>query len=341
MKSNKTALVLGATGGIGRGVAAALLRHGWQVCGMARNTSTARKGGPAQIKWIEGNAMERADVIRAAEGVSIIVHAVNPPNYMNWDRLVLPMIDNTIKAARSVGGVRIVLPGTIYNFDPATTPVITSDSIQRPSTRKGKIRVALEERLEQAAPQVPSLILRAGDFFGPGVRSSWFAQAMVPAGKPVRRIINPARGAGHSWAYLPDLAEAFARLIDASERLHPFERFQFEGLYDADGTQMVEAIRRVCGRKLRVYGFPWWLIRLVAPFGGFPREAAEIASYWRRPVRLDNSRLVDLIGPEPRTALDDAVRASLVDMGCLKDAGLPALRKASALPGCRCVTSHH
>jgi nucleoside-diphosphate-sugar epimerase len=199
-----------------------------------------------------------------------------------------------------------------------------------PKSRKGAIRVALEERLEQAAPEVPSLILRAGDFFGPGARASWFAQAMVSPGMPVRRIVNPARGCGHSWAYLPDLAEAFAQLAEEPERLRPFERLQFEGLYDDSGARMVDTIRRVSGRRVRAYGFPWWLMRLLAPFGGFPREAAEIAPHWRHAVRLDNSRLVELIGREPKTPLDDAVKASLVDMGCLGDSVLPALSEASA-----------
>jgi nucleoside-diphosphate-sugar epimerase len=262
--------------------------------------------------------MQQADVVRAAEGAGVVVHAVNPPNYGNWDTLVLPMIDNTITAARSAGA-RIVLPGTIYNFDPAATPVIRADSPQLPKSRKGLIRVAVEQRLEEAAPEVPTLILRAGDFFGPGARSSWFAQAMVRPGRPLARIVDPARGPGHSWAYLPDLAETVARLLDRPDRLAAFEVLQFEGFYDHDGTQMVEAIRRAAGRRLPVYRFPWWLMRLAGVFGGFPREAAEIAPYWRHPVRLDNARLVDLLGEEPRTGLDTAVAASLAALGCLPD----------------------
>ena len=316
MERNRIALVLGATGGIGSGIAAALLRHGWRVRGMVRDAAKLTHASPPGIEWTTGDAMRRDDVVRAAEGASVIVHAVNPPNYGNWETLVLPMIDNTIAAARAAGA-RIVLPGTIYNFDPATTPVIRADSPQRPKSRKGLIRVALEERLRAAAPGVPTLILRAGDFFGPGARSSWFAQAMVPAGRPLRRIVNPARGAGHSWAYLPDLAEAFSRLVDMPDRLAAFEVLQFEGLCDQDGTWMIEAIRRAAGRRLRVFGFPWWLMRVAGLFGGFPREAAEIAPYWRHPVRLDNTRLVALLGEEPRTPLDIAVAETLAALGCL------------------------
>jgi len=313
MNTGKTALILGASGGIGGAIAAALLRHGWRVRGMARAVPTA--AGAAGIEWVKGDAMLRADVVQAAAGVSMIVHAVNPAGYRNWDKLVLPMIDNTIAAARAAGGVRVVLPGTIYNFDPARTPVIDATS-QEPHSRKGAIRVAMEKRLEDAAPDVPSLILRAGDFFGPGARSSWFSQALVTPNKPLVRIVNPAGSAGHSWAYLPDLAEAFARLMDAEERLLPFERVQFEGLYDATGTIMTDALQRAAGRSLPIWRFPWWAMKLLSPFGGFPREVAEIAQYWRHPMRFDNRRLVELIGPEPHTQIDQAVRAALISLGC-------------------------
>ena len=52
---------------------------------------------------------------------------------------------------------------------------------------------------------------------------------------------------------------------------------------------------------LPTHAFPWWLMRMLAPFGGFPREAADILPVWRHPVRIDNSRTVELLGAEPRT----------------------------------------
>lgn len=319
MKHKKTALVVGASGGMGSAIAKALVAHGWNVRGLSRNIRTAKSQRHARMEWVQGDAMVRGDVVAAANGVSVIVHAVNPPNYMNWDRYVLPMIDNTIAAARSVHKARIVLPGTIYNYDPSRTPVIRDDTPQEPQSRKGAIRVALEQRLEDAAPEVPSLILRSGESFGPGaVKASWFARAMVKPGKPVRRILNMARSHGHSWAYLPDVAETFARLLDAQDQLRPFERVQFEGLYDQDGMALIEALRRVTGRNLPVRRFPWWLVHVLSRIGGWPYEASEIAQYWSHPVRLDNSRLVELIGPEPRTELDDAVRQSLKSLGSLE-----------------------
>ena len=98
MQTQRTALVIGANGGIGHETCLALLRHGWRVRALVRKAPTIEQGG---IDWRTGDAMSRADVVEAAAGVDVIVHAVNPPGYRAWNRLVLPMMDNTIAAARA------------------------------------------------------------------------------------------------------------------------------------------------------------------------------------------------------------------------------------------------
>jgi len=316
----KTALVLGATGGIGGAVAHALAGRGWKVRALVRDPLAVHNkmsGDFASIEWNVGDAMVKGDLIDAAEGVTAIVHAVNPPGYRNWDRLVLPMIENTIAAAAAVGGARIVLPGTIYNYDPATVSVIDAQTPQCASGRKGKIRVRLERMLEDAALVVPSLIVRAGDFFGPKTRASWFAQSLVKPGQPIRRLLNPAVGPGHSWAYLPDLAETIAQLMDLDDQLAPFEKVQFEGYFDSSGAGMIDAIRKAVKHNVPERAFPWWMMRLLSPFGGFPREVVEIEAYWRHPVKLDNSRLKALLGDEPRTQFGAAIQSTLAGLGCL------------------------
>jgi nucleoside-diphosphate-sugar epimerase len=309
-------------GGVGGAITSRLIRDGWQVRALCRNADLAASGWrqdcPAP-QFVTGDAMDEAAVVRAAtlgDGVAVIVHAVNPPGYRNWSSLVLPMIDNTLAAARAAGGARIALPGTVYNYDPARTPVIDESTQQNARSRKGQIRIALERKLAEAAPEVPSLIVRAGDFFGPATRASWFAQAMVQPGRAVRKVTSMAPGVAHAYAYLPDLAAAFAGLLAIPERLRAHEKLQFAGHWDATGAQMRDAVRRVVGRDLPERAFPWWLMRLAAPFGGFPREALEIEPVWKHPMRLDNSRLVELLGSEPHTPLDQAIAVTLSDMGC-------------------------
>lgn len=82
--------------------------------------------------------MVREQVLAAAQGCAVIVHAVNPPGYRNWSKLVLPMVDNTIAAAQAQGAT-IVLPGTVYNFGPDTFPVLREASPQnQPANAQGR-----------------------------------------------------------------------------------------------------------------------------------------------------------------------------------------------------------
>lgn len=75
--SNKTVLVLGATGGIGGEMARQLGDTGWQVRALNRGTeqATEQRNG---MTWLRGDALNRQDVVDAAKGCSVIVHAVTP-----------------------------------------------------------------------------------------------------------------------------------------------------------------------------------------------------------------------------------------------------------------------
>jgi nucleoside-diphosphate-sugar epimerase len=324
MTTDKHALILGAAGAIGGETADALLARGWTIRALSRDPGKAAQGSDPRIRWTAGDAMDAASVLAAAQGADLIVHAVNPPGYRDWDKLVVPMLDNTIAAARTVGA-RILLPGSVYNYGPDAGSVVAEDAPQHPQTRKGALRVRMEERLAEAAWEgVPCLVVRAGDFFGGRARgSSWF-QGLVKVGAPLKSVTYPGRrGVGHSWAYLPDLAQAMARLVERPWQ--GMQTYHFGGHWDEDGTQMIAAIRRAAGAELPQRPFPWPLLTLAAPFVTFIREMQEMRYLWREPLRLDNAKLVRTLGEEPHTPLDQAVARTLEGMGCL-----PVAQKAAA-----------
>jgi len=318
MAEAKTALVLGATGGIGGETAAALLRHGWRVHALARDPSARREPSGADplaaATWVKGDAMNARDIRRAAEGASVIVHAVNPPRFRDWGKAVLPMIDNTLAAAQDLGA-RIVLPANIYNYGPDAFPTLREDSPQHPRTIKGRIRVEMEGKIEDACRRgrADALIVRFGDFFGPSPGNNWFSQAMVTPGTRLRAITYPGDPrVGHSWAYLPDAGETFARLLDRARNLEPFARFHFAGHWDPNGLWMVRAIAEMLGRpEMKVNAFPWGRIGIAGLFQQTPREIFKLRYLWRTPIRLDNAKLVAFLGNEPHTSLSQAVGETL------------------------------
>lgn len=325
MSTIRTALVIGATGGIGGEAGAALIRRGWKVRGLSRRQRNPT--WPAGIEWVTGDAMDAASVAQAAEGASLIVHAANPPGYRNWGQWVLPMLESTIEAAKK-NGARILLPGTVYNYGPETFPLIAEDAPQKPRTRKGRIRVEMERRLRQASTEgAKVLIVRAGDFFGPrSSGNSWLASGMITPGKPVRKVTDPTRGgAGHAFAYLPDVAETMARLMDREAELGDFEAFHFGGHWFDNGSDFARAVADAAssgtGRGAKVGGFPWPAVFALSPAVPLFREMAEMAYLWKQHVRLDNRRLRAFLGTEPHTPLEDALYQTLSGLGCLTPEG--------------------
>lgn len=321
MACDRTALVLGATGGIGGEMARALRRRGWSVRALHRNPDAVDPSTRALgLDWHRGDAMRAEDIAAAAVGAAVIVHAVNPPGYRKWAELVLPMLDNTIAAARSCGA-RIVLPGTVYNYGADALPDVTEESPQNPTTAKGRIRADMEQRLQSAtASGAKALIVRAGDYFGPHAANNWFSQALVKPGRPVTAITYPGKpGIGHQWAYLPDVAETMVQLLERAEALPDLACFHMQGHWDADGTQMIAAIRTALGRNdVKVSAMPWTLMRAASPFVPLFRELAEMRYLWEQPVRMRNERLLSVLGTEPHTPLARAVRDTLIGLGCLR-----------------------
>lgn len=317
MMDTKQALVLGVTGGAGYEIARALIRRGWQVRALARQPDPARL---PQAEWVAGDAMNAGDVAAAARGASVTVHGVNPPGYKDWAKLVLPMLESTIAAAK-ISGARIFLPGTIYNYGRSALPFLTEDAPQQPHTRKGRIRVQMERRLEAAAQEgARSLILRAGDFFGPSAGNSWFSQGMVTPDRPVTKITYPGkRDAGHAWAYLPDYGETAGALLDREAELAAFERFHFRGHYFARGVEIAEAVRSANGGQGKIAGMPWPALILLSPFVRLFRELAEMRYLWEETAELDNAKLISFLGHEPHTDIKDALSWTLAAMGCFPE----------------------
>lgn len=307
----KSAIVIGGNGAFGKSVAQALSAKGWQVTGFMRSA----KPSSLYHQMIEGDAKSANDVATACKGQNLIIYGVNPP-YQEWAKDALPMLENTIAAAKA-SGATILFPGNIYNFGPDAGEVLFENSPQNPLTRKGKIRLAMENALGEASHSgVNTIVLRMGDFLGAGATSSWFEAGLL-GGKPgaPKSVAYPGDiDVGHTWAYIPDIGEAAARLVEAHAP-QGFDVFNFPGHFIQNGRQLTDTINAVIhektGKKIPVKSFPWGFLQLVRPFVPIVNELFEMRYLWAVPHRLDGAKLEAIIGPIPQTPLIDAVRATL------------------------------
>ena len=108
------------------------------------------------------------------------------------------------------------------------------------------------------------------------------------------------------------------RLLEKFDVLERFAVFHMEGHWDADGTQMIAAIRKAAGNPdITVRKLPWPLMRLLSPVVPLFRELVEMRYLWANPIHMGSERLKDVLCAEPHTPLDLAVRETLIGIGCV------------------------
>ena len=303
-----TALVLGATGAFGGAMLAELAARGYRVRALARDPARLQPRlkslGPIQV--IAGDATEAPSVAAAARGATVIVHGVNYP-YDQWIPHMRRVTDAVIGAAESEGAT-ILFPGNVYGFGPSIgRPFVESDPF-RPNTRKGKLRVELEELLAAAASRGRArvLIVRAGDYFGPTARNGLVDPIFGNAArhKPMRMLGD--LDIPHQWAFVPDFARFSADLLAISERLRPFELVHFKGDIVKPGRD-IGRLAAAGAPDLALRGTPWWLLRLAGLFNGVARELMEMRYLFDTSVIIDDPRRRELLPDFKPTPLKEAV----------------------------------
>ena len=303
--------ILGANGRLGRVVARAFIDAGYDVRAITRSGKM-----PAELKGataVAGDGLDREALIRATQGVDIIFNGLNPI-YTEWVKC-LPMAENVMAACRANGALHLA-PGNVYNFGSPLPALITEDAPFRPTTEKGRIRVAMEDlfRREADVGRVRTILLRAGDFFGGTGSGSWFD--LVVAAKMNKGIYTAPGPVDlvHEWAYLPDLAKAFVGLAQNLDKLGSYEALNFPGHAVTD-LEIKAASERALGRPLKMTSMAWWVLRAGSPFVAMWREIVSMSYLRFEPHQLASARLEGVICEIPHTPLDQAVTEALGDIG--------------------------
>lgn len=312
--TRRSVLVLGANGRFGAAAALAFRDAGWRVLAQVRRTPAAPAAG---IEAVTVPITDTEALARAAAGASVVVHAVNPL-YTRWDEEAMPLLEAGLAVAQRLGA-HFMLPGNVYNFGEQMPPLLREDTPQRPSTRKGEQRVAMEAAIARACERgtITGTVIRAGDFFGAG-SGSWLDLAIAKSLREGKLVYPGPMGLAHAWAYLPDLACAFVAVAESGGA--GFRTLHFGG-HTLTGTELLAALEQAAtelgiapARGFRHGGMPWGFIRAVGLVHPMWRELARMSYLWRVPHALDGRRLAALYGLR-QTPLPQALHASLIELG--------------------------
>ena len=304
----KTALVMGITGGFGGHVAQALARQGWGIRALIRDPAKLpNRFRGADI--VQGDAANIDDVRKAAKNVDVIVYGVNPPKY-NWDGIVLPLIENTAKVAEE-SGKTIVFPGNVYVFDPDDGPEFDEHSPIHPVSSRGQMRKEMEARLKLASERGARIIVvRMGDFIAADAPSTWMGHLVKKTKDGYSLTAAGPSNLTHTWAYLPDAARATADLVSKRDELEAFNVFHFRG-YRTNFVDIAKAIQEATGKKVKLGKFPWFVIRLMAPFSVQYSGLLDMRYLWNKEINLSDQKMQKVLNkPVPHTPLTDALTES-------------------------------
>ncbi len=303
-------LVLGAAGRLGYAAAEAFRDAGWTVIAQMRPGST--KHAPSYTEAVEIDALDHAAISKAARGADVVLHALNPA-ITHWRQHALPLAYSALTAAETAGAT-LIFPGNLYNYGKPTPPVIDETTPMRPTSHKGRLLVAIEDRLQEAVEERSArvIVLRAGDFFGSG-RGSWLDLVITRDITRLRLTYPGPLDVMHEWAYVPNVAAAMVRLAAIRGELPAFATFGFPG-HAVSGREFTQAIAKVVQNRLQVKRMSWWLVHALAPFLPLSRELSEIAYLWKEPHRINGDKLKAAIGDIPHTPLDAAIRRAVQDL---------------------------
>lgn len=280
-------LVLGASGNFGSHAAREFAVAGWDV-----------------VRYRRGTYMPAA-----ARGASLIVNALNPPDYHAWAQLI-PRITRDVLAAARSSGATVLLPGNVYVYGNEPGPW-GPETPHRPAARKGHVRAEMEAAYRAATAEgVRTILLRAGDYVDPAA-----------AGTILNRVVLKPLGSGRivalgrpevrrAHAHLPDMARAAVALAGMRADLPAFADLPFAD-HRFSIADLAAEIGRQTGQEPRVTPFAWWQLQLAAPVWELARELREMRYLYDLDHALDPAPLAAVLGRVPHTSFADVVAAHL------------------------------
>lgn len=307
-------LVTGAAGFVTLNVVRALAARGHEVVAFDRRPpdEVARIYAGAAVRWSVGDVRD-ADVlgrIFKTSAAEVVIHgAAVTATTPEWEREraadvlgvnVLGTI-NALGAAHTSGVPRVILLSSASAVGPREPgePFIPEGAAAAPRDLYGISKRTLELVAERLAAlhAVQVVMVRLSQPYGPMERASPDRAALSPiaewvtAAEEGRFLTTPGLEITKDWIYIDDVAEAFARLVEARELRHTLYNL---GLGDSVTVREVMDNIRLAWPRIEVSVMPNW------------RPNPNLAGDRLRPP-LQMTRLAEDIGFRPQFSIADGI----------------------------------
>lgn len=240
---------------------------------------------------VSANLLDGKQTLGAVKGSSIVYFTAGlPPDTASWEVQFPTMLKNALDACR-VAGASFAYFDNTYMY-PQDARLLTEEAPFAPVGRKGKVRAAMATMVleEMARGDIPVLIGRAPEFYGPGKTQS-FTNALIieklQAGKKPRVPVRDDTRRTLIWT--PDASRALATLGNTSDA---FGQTWHLPCNDDRPTykQFVVMASQVFGREPRYSVISKWALTAAGLFSKQVRELRELLPRYEQDNLFDSTK---------------------------------------------------
>ncbi|NHN86267.1 NAD-dependent epimerase/dehydratase family protein [Acetobacter musti] len=203
--------ILGANGQIATELARILYQ---QHTGDLRLVSRNPRRVNEHDSLVAADLLDAGQTTEAVKGSQIVYFTAGlPPDSKLWEERFPVMLRNALQACRMAGAGFAYFDNT-YMY-PQNSQIQTEETRFAPAGRKGRVRAMMASMVleEMARGDIPVLIARAPEFYGPGKTQSFTNALIIDRLKAGKRPLVPVRDdTRRTLIWTPDASRALATL---------------------------------------------------------------------------------------------------------------------------------
>ena len=306
---NNKALVIGATGGIGRSTVKYLAEKNIPVRILVRNKYKAEKyfldlNG---IEIVEGDAQFSKDLMKASKDAAALFYCLNIP-YTEWSEKAVPLITKSLDAAVE-NNMRFVLSANVYVYGHAQYNPVDEKHPHDPHTKKGKIRNEMEMLIKKYSKEknMKYTITRFPDFYGPYIVNGFSEKLFTDALKGDKLLWIGDKTIPKEYIYIEDAAKCLVESALSEKGIN--QEFNVPSCGKISNSDFLETISKFGGKnsgyRLLNSDIIYWTMSLFSPM---IKEVKEMLYLKREEFYLDGTKFKNTFGFLPSTNYEEGIK---------------------------------
>ncbi|MFZ4507163.1 MAG: NAD-dependent epimerase/dehydratase family protein [Fimbriimonas sp.] len=283
----KTKHAIFGFGPVGHTLASRLVAAGDEVTIISRRGSTI-----PGARAYKADANDQAMAREAAKGADVVYNCTNA-EYTRWPEELPPLYTSILRAAIS-NDAKYVYTDNLYMYGPVTGPM-DETLPDRPAGPKAEVRSRLGLEVLAANKQIPTVILRSSDYYGPLVEQSLLSVLGLSAMAKGKAL--PALGdidQPHAFTYVPDLAHAL-EIVGKDDRANGQVWFTPTAV-PVSTREMIVLFAKDLGAKPKIMVAKRPMLRFLGLFNPMMKTLVETLYQWEAPYLLNSTKFEQTFG---------------------------------------------